>query len=212
LIDGAGTELSGRVLGYHLTNSDVLFRVHYSPGQPYHITQWAARLSDPGPAPLLIFPGGFFTADYLAQGLLVADGILHGEAHEIGGVFVVRDGQPDIRSVRSQPVQPDEVFEQGVQSFPVYFIRGEQVFVNEHITRAPRTVLVQTTNGDFMVLLSLGALFRTTDLPGWLAQSGLGVYSALNLDGGRSTGYWAGDDDYYDSFVPLPAVIAAYRK
>jgi uncharacterized protein YigE (DUF2233 family) len=190
----------------------VTFRVHYAPGEPRYVAQWARELSAAGLQPLLVFPAGFFTEDYLAQGLLVADGALYSQAHGVGGVFVVQGGEPGIRWLRSQPIQPHEAFEQAVQAFPLYVNRGRIVPVNEHVARAPRTVIVETRSRDYIVLLSLTNLFRTTDMPQWLMDSGLEVYNALNLDGGRSAGYWASEGDYADSFVPLPAVIAVYAR
>jgi uncharacterized protein YigE (DUF2233 family) len=144
--------------------------------------------------------------------LLVSDSVVYNNAHHIGGIFAVQAGEPDIRWLMRQPIQGNEEFEQAVQSFPVYVSRGGLTPLNEHETRAPRTVLVETGSGDFIVLLSFTSLFRTIDLPTWLLNSDLDVYNALNLDGGRSAGYWAGEDDYWDSYVPLPAVIAVYEK
>ncbi len=207
-----GLAWRGPLIGFHLVRDRVTFRVHYSPGAPRFISQWAVELSRSGPPPLLIIPGGFFSQDNFAQGLLVSDGVLYSQARDIGGVFVVQGGEPDIRWLESEPIRPGEEFEQAVQAFPVFVSRGYVVTLNEHVRRDPRTILVETTSGDFVVLLSLTGLFRTTDLPQWLADSGLEVYSALNLDGGRSAGYWAGDGDTVDSGVPLPAVIAVYAR
>jgi len=104
------------------------------------------------------------------------------------------------------------VFEQAVQAFPVYVSRGVVPPLREHESRAPRTVIVETRSGDFVVLISPTSLFRTIELARWLIDSDLDVYNALNLDGGRSAGFWASEDDRFDSVVPLPAVIAVYAK
>jgi uncharacterized protein YigE (DUF2233 family) len=202
--------LAGPIIGFHLARDRVSFRVHYTPGEARYLREWALELRRTGPEPLLVLPGGFFTADHFAQGLLVADGYQHSGPYGFGGLFVVQGGEPDIRWIRPQPIEPGEEFDQAVQAFPIYVSRGAIVPLNEHESRAPRTVLVETRAGDFVALLSLTSLFRTIDLPTWLIDSDLDVYNALNLDGGRSAGYWAGEADYADSFVPLPVVIAVY--
>jgi hypothetical protein len=203
-------DLAGPIIGFHLAREGIAFRVHYSPGEARYIREWALELRRTGPEPLLVIPGGFFTEDNFAQGLLVADSYQYSGPYGFGGIFVVQGGEPDIRWIQPQPIQPGEVFEQAVQAFPIYVSRGLIVPLNEHEGRAPRTVLVETRAGNFVVLLSLTSLFRTIDLPPWLLDSDLDVYNALNLDGGRSAGYWAGEDDYADSYVPIPVVIAVY--
>lgn len=208
----ADANLTGPVIGFHLDPKRVVFRVFYAPGRAQFISEWAVDLIQRGEKPLLIFPAGFFTAEHFALGLLVADGYRYGEAIGIGGVFVVQDGRPEIRWLEPQPVRPGESFDQAVQAFPVYVSRGVIPPLNEHQTRAPRTVIVETRAGDFIWLISPTDLFRTVDLARWLIDSDLEVYNALNLDGGRSAGYWAGNDDVLDSHVPLPAVIAVYAK
>jgi uncharacterized protein YigE (DUF2233 family) len=207
-----GRELKGPLIGFHLVRDRITFRVHYSPGDPHYISEWAFQLSRNDPPPLLIFPAGFFTQDNLALGLMVSDGDRYSGPYDFGGVFVVQNGQPAIRWLEPQPIATDEQFDQGVQSFPVYVSRGQIPPLNTHPTRATRTVIAQTRSGDFLVLLSLTPLFRTIDLAQWLWLSDLDIYDALNLDGGRSAGYWAGDNDTRDSAVPLPAVIAVYAR
>ena len=146
------------------------------------------------------------------MGLLVADGYQYNRAHSLGGIFAVREGRPEIRWLDRQPIAPDEHFDQAVQAFPVYASRGVIPPLREHEERAPRTVIAETESGDFVWLISPINLFRTTELAQWLSDSDLDVDNALNLDGGRSAGYWAGEDDQIDSLVPLPAVIAVYAK
>ena len=208
----AEADLAGPVIGFHLDPKRVTFRVFYTPGQARFISEWAAELIKRSEKPLLIFPAGFFTAENFAVGLIASDGHRYGEAIGIGGVFVVQDGRPEIRWLEPQPVAPGEKFDQAVQAFPVYVSRGVIPPLNQHETRAPRTVIVETRAGDYLWLISPTDLFRTVDLAQWLIDSDLDVYNALNLDGGRSAGYWAGRDDFMDTRVPLPAVIAVYAK
>jgi len=55
-------------------------------------------------------------------------------------------------------------------------------------------------------------LFTLADLAGWLSGGDFGLVAALNLDGGGSTGYWAGSNDQVDSLTPVPAVLAVYDR
>ncbi|MBI3763636.1 MAG: phosphodiester glycosidase family protein [Chloroflexi bacterium] len=206
------TEQAGTVIGFHLDPRRVTFRVRYTPGEAKFISEWAGDLIRRGERPLLVFPAGFFTSDNFALGLLVADGDRYGDSIGVGGVFAVQDGQPEIRWLDPQPVAPAERFDQAVEAWPAYVSRGAITPLNEHESRAARTVIVETRSGDFFWLISPTDLFRTVDLARWLIDSDLDVYNALNLDGGRSAGYWAGDDDFMDSHVALPAVIAVYAR
>jgi hypothetical protein len=52
--------------------------------------------------------------------------------------------------------------------------------------------------------------FTLAGLAAWLSASDLDLTLALNLDGGGSTGYYAGPGDQVDSLTPVPAVIAFY--
>jgi exopolysaccharide biosynthesis protein len=73
-----------------------------------------------------------------------------------------------------------------------------------------RTVVGQDTEGRILLLIVSRETFTLAALAEWLMTTNLGLTLALNLDGGGSTGYYAGPNDMTASQVRLPAVVAVY--
>jgi uncharacterized protein YigE (DUF2233 family) len=73
-------------------------------------------------------------------------------------------------------------------------------------------VVGQDAAGRVYLVVAPHNAFTLAEFAAWLHDSDLGLTAALNLDGGGSTGYWAGPGDAVDSFTPVPAVVAVYAK
>jgi uncharacterized protein YigE (DUF2233 family) len=164
----------------------------------------------------LVVNAGYFDTDFRVLGMLVADGETHGETYQgFGGLFGVSDGSVQVRSLIRQPYQPGEVFDQMAQSFPMLLVEDGQINVDmsQDDAIAPRTVVGLDHEGRVVFLVSPLPTFSLPALAAWLADSDLGLESALNLDGGTSSGLivqtpngrWG-----LDSWVPVPAIIAAW--
>jgi uncharacterized protein YigE (DUF2233 family) len=196
-----------RLVLFRLDPAEHTFRVLYTPGFPAPVAQWDRQAR-------LVFNAGYFDADGAALGLLVSDGRAFGATYEgFGGMFEVgADGAARLRSLRAEPYAPGEAFAQAVQSFPVLIQPDGTTFANEDGVRARRTVLAQDARGRLVVVIAPSGAFTLAGLAAWLARSDLELRIALNLDGGGSTGYYAGPADSIDSFAPVPAVIAAYAR
>lgn len=186
------------------------FRVHYSPDAPLVVSAWAFQLPDP----LLVFNGGYFDESNRATALVIGDGQVFGHSYtDFGGMFGVRAGGPFVRPLRGAPWRPEENLEQAVQGSPVLLQHGDESYTaagDEH--RSRRTVIGQTASGEIVIVIAPQFLLTLSELAAFLVQSGLGLQTALNLDGGSSTGYWAGGDDGMESLTPIPAVVAVYPR
>jgi phosphodiester glycosidase len=184
-------------------------RVLYSPGFPRRVSEWGAEAGA-----RLAFNAAFFDEKDVATGLVVSDGKVFGKSYQdFGGMFAVDEqGASSIRSLAAQPYQPDEPLRQAVQGFPMLIYPDGSAFANEDATRARRTALGQDAAGRVYLVVAPHNAFTLAELAAWLHDSDLGLTTALNLDGGGSTGYWAGPSDVVDSFTPVPAVVAVYVR
>ena len=188
--------------------ASVSLRVLYDPIDRRRVREWL----DARQARLAI-NGGFFDPAGRALGLLIADGQAFGQTYEgLGGLFGVREGRVQVRSLIAQPYRPDEVFDQMLQSFPTLLV-GDGA-INDQIRDdgrvAPRSVVGIDQAGRAVFLVSPRPTFDLTDLAGWLAKSDLDLDSALNLDGGTSAGLVVRTADGVwgiNSWVEVPAVI-----
>jgi len=189
------------------------FRVHYQPGDPQLLSEWAADHPDAA----VIFNTNFFDRADIIQGLLFADGVAYGEAYRWrGGTFFVRGGVPAINSNRVQPYN-GERYDQAVQAFPMLVTDGAQSYFDTRPDRATRrTVVGVDDQGRVVVLITSFGGITLLDLADYLASSDLNLVDALNLDGGGSsmlqvqTGDVAGVS--VGSFDPVPAVIGVYPR
>lgn len=184
------------------------FRVLYSPAQPAFISAWDSTAR-------LIFNAGFFDENNAALGLLVSRGQTFGQSFTgFGGMFqVTSDGVARVRSLVAEPYQPGEALEQAVQGFPMLLRPDGTVYADTGDARARRTVIGQDTTGNIVLIIVPHETFTLAELAGWLAaEPDLNLTVALNLDGGGSTGYYAGPNNIVPSYVRLPAVVAVYGR
>jgi hypothetical protein len=189
------------------------FRVHYTPGQPQPVSIWGRALRATAPQLLLAFNAGFFDEHHRATAFTVADGAVSGGSYiGFGGMFLVKDGATRIRSLTLEPWQREERFEQAVQGTPVLVRPGRTPYTTPDGQRSRRTAIAQTSTGEIVVIIAPHYTLRLVELSAALLDPGLDLAIALNLDGGSSTGYWAGPGDVLDSDKPVPAVIAVYGR
>ncbi|HLF27530.1 MAG TPA: phosphodiester glycosidase family protein [Anaerolineae bacterium] len=202
-------EQTDRLFMARVEPSRAAFRVRYNPELPRRVGEWLES-----ERAQLIVNGGFFTPDHRALGLLITDGAPVGESYEgRGGLFGVSGDGVQVRSLILQPYRLDEVFDQMVQSFPMLLIGNGAL--NDQIQDdggiAPRTVVALDRQGRVVFLVSPRATFSLLELAVWLAQSDLDLDTALNLDGGTSSGLMVQTAEGrwgIDSWVRVPAVIA----
>ncbi len=186
----------------------VSFHVRYDPIDPRRVREWL----DVGEARLAI-NGGFFDPDGRALGMVIAEGEAFGQTYtRLGGLFGVRAGRVQVRSLIAQPYRPDEVFDQMVQSFPTLLVGAGAINaqIRDDGRLAPRSAVGVDRAGRVVFLVSPRATFSLTDLAAWLAQSDLDLDAVLNLDGGTSTGlivHTASGAWGINSWVEVPVAI-----
>lgn len=189
------------------------FRVHYRPGAPLTIRQWANAL----PGAVAFVNANFFDENGNALGLLVADGQAYGQSFvDRGGTFLVQNGQPRVRSNIAEPYT-GESLEQGVQGFPMLILDGAQAYTDtaqDRFTR--RTVVAQDSDGRIVLLVTPLIGLTLLDLSAFLPTTDMSLMNALNLDGGGSTLMYLnvnGTPEYIvTSLDPVPAVLAVYPR
>ncbi|MEO8610148.1 MAG: phosphodiester glycosidase family protein [Chloroflexota bacterium] len=189
------------------------FRVHYHPGAPLTIRQWADAL----PGAVAFVNANFFDENGNILGLLVADGQGYGQSFvDRGGTFLVQNGQPRVRSNIAEPYA-GESFEQAVQGFPMLMLNGAQAYTDttqDRYTR--RTVIAQDSNGRIVLLVTPLIGLTLLDLSNFLPTTDMNLTNALNLDGGGSTLMYlnvGGAPEYIvSSLDPVPAVLAIYPR
>lgn len=194
----------------------VAIRVHYTPDDPMSISAWQERL----PSAVVITNGGFFLGDGRAIGILVCDGFHHNDEPgypEWGGVLTIAGDRADVRSHTLLPYNPAEPISQAIEGYPMllYANASPVPFESDPARIAPRTVAARDINGRVLLMATGAPGISLALLRGWLEAevSNLEIDSALNLDGGRSTGLIvrvSEVDWLLDSVVEVPAVIAVY--
>jgi exopolysaccharide biosynthesis protein len=156
--------------------------------------------------------GGYFQADGTPVGLLISDSrTIHklGAAKILSGVFFVRDGKPGL--VRSSRFARMKDVSQAIQCGPFLLEDGKAVNGLNNERSAPRTFVFTAGSSIWgfgicrsVTLAEMGQIMSVPDLLGRAS-----VVSALNLDGGSSTQFWARSGDDVTSSSTL-AVVANY--
>ena len=156
--------------------------------------------------------GGYFQSDGTPVGLLISDNrIVHKfePAKLLSGVFFVRDGKPGL--VRSSVFARMKNVSQAIQCGPFLLERGNALTGLNNERRAPRTFVFMGSDSLWgfgicrsITLAEMGQILAVPDLLGRPS-----VVSALNLDGGSSTQFWARSGDDIMSSSGL-AVVANY--
>lgn len=190
----------------------VKLNVAYQPDQPLSMQEWMQQEK-----PLALINGGYFDGQGRATALVIADGQVSGTSYEgFGGMLNVNAaGQVQLRSLIQQPYDASEHLTQATQSSPMLMLNGKRTEFNANDKASPRSVVALDKKGRLLFIVSPGLAFTLDEMADLLEKSDLGLVTALNLDGGSSTGLYvhAGDQRVeLDSYVNLPLVIAVKKK
>ena len=194
------------------------FDVGYSPSAPRTLDTWRRESGA-----LVVVNAGYFTADYLATGLTIAQGQPSGSSYgPFAGMVTIEGSQPssviDVRWLGQTPYNPAEQLWGGFQSFPMLVHSGGVASFpasSDNGDRSQRTVIGKTNDGQIILLATTRAWFTLSELSSWLAQSDLNLNLAINLDGGTSTGLMLEHPNQSLAilpFSPLPTVLLIYEK
>ncbi|MCS7087365.1 MAG: phosphodiester glycosidase family protein [Thermoflexales bacterium] len=190
----------------------ITLRVAYDPNLPRTVRQWQQISSAD-----VVINGGFFDDQNRTTGLLIADGRSFGRSYRgFGGMLAWREGAPLLIWLRTTPYRPDPRVTQAVQSFPMLVMDGAPVDgLPEEGIRHRRSFVAIDREGRLIFGVTQRAQWRLQDLATYLAQSDLGVWRALNLDGGGSSGLWLSNASApyaMDSITPVPSVVMVWAQ
>lgn len=189
------------------------FQVLYQPETPRQVRDWQLLAGAEAGAAAVV-NAGFFNQDNRITGLLISGGQVYGQTYRgFGGMFFVRDGQPVLHWLAEHPYQPDSRVTQAVQSFPM-LARASQVIdgIPASAQRSRRSFVGIDRGGRVVFGVTTMPVWSLTALADYLVhRSDLALDSALNLDGGASSGIWVSgvpDGLLVNSIDKVPAVIA----
>ncbi len=188
--------------------SKVHLHIGYQPAKPLAMDQWMRQEQA-----IAIINGGYFDQDNTASALVVSNGQAYGTSYSgFGGMLSVdAQGNISLRSLNRQPYDPNsEQLQQATQSSPMLMINGQRTQFNANAASQRRTIVAQDMQGRLLFIASPGSAFSLDELADLLANSDLSLKTALNLDGGASTGMYVNAGNQHvaiDSVTTLPIVI-----
>ena len=204
---------SGYLTMVRLDPASYTIRVKYDVANAGSLREWYEAIK-----PLAIINGGYFDQQGKATALVIFDGIRTGESYEgFGGMVVINaQGQFELRSLRQQPFDPNEILQQAMQSAPMLIQPGGVVSdLEADNDRSRRSVIARDIHGRILLIVSDTNTFTLPELANVLKNSDLELDAALNLDGGSSTGLYVKTDQanvQVDSFDKLPLVLVVQRQ
>jgi uncharacterized protein YigE (DUF2233 family) len=165
----------------------------------------------------VVINAGFFTPEKHATGLVIADGKNAGQTYKgFGGMFSVRDGTPSLQWLARQPYVNDAHITQAVQSFPMLLVSGQIVDgLPDDGSRNRRSFVGIDHTGRIVLGVCHSPLWTMTDLAKYLVDNPLlELTTAMNLDGGASSGLWirgVTEAILLDSVESVPSVITVQK-
>jgi uncharacterized protein YigE (DUF2233 family) len=206
------------VYAVRIDPSEVTFQIHYEAGSAQSVEEWQAAT---GAA--VIVNGGFFSGSYTPVGRIVMDGVMYGfplnygeRSIGVAGLFTVLDGEVEMYAIGRSDYSPRGMrFDQAIESYPVLLLPGRQPTYPEETNEEARRTLIGIDDQKRVIILVSNVQFTLHEIADWLAESDLNLDTALNLDGGRSTGISVNTPGHsltIPAYVPLPIMIAVYPK
>ena len=187
--------------------------IGYQPDKPLNLSSWVKQTGA-----MASVNGGYFDEHNQATGLVISNGNAAGTSYNgYGGMLAVdAQGTISLRSLRDQPYDPNsEQLLQATQSTPMLIINGKRTNFSADAASKRRTVVAMDKQGRLLFIISPSQAFSLDELADLLVDhakaSDLNLQTALNLDGGSSTGLYlnAGSQKVtIDPITPLPIVIS----
>jgi hypothetical protein len=196
----------------------ISLKVHYDPQNPQTVTGWQAALPDA----LVVANAGFFEPDNTTSGLLILDGVAVGESFdptarylEHSGMLTIHGEQAEIHLLADCLSSKCTQAEQGVQGLPVLIHDSLPVDFSLPEREARRTVVGIDGDGNLLLIVADEQGITLGELRDALLATNLEMVSALNLDGGPSTGMAVvveGNTIQVDSVSEVSSVLALYAR
>jgi uncharacterized protein YigE (DUF2233 family) len=204
---------TGRVDVVKIDPSQVDFHVHYQPDQPLRVQEWYSNTQA-----LIVINSSFFDSAHHAVGQLTSDGQSGGQTHELmDGAFYLTAVGAAVWPLEGWKKPAGLQVVESVESFPMLLLPGG--LLNPNIANdarvARRTVVAVDRSGNVLFIVTPSSAFTLHGMAVWLANSDLDIDTALNFDGGSSsgiavwtpTGVWG-----FDSASRVPAVVTVDIK
>jgi exopolysaccharide biosynthesis protein len=213
----------GQLVVARMDPSSVLFRVAYHLGQRKTVQDWAIEM----PSALLIVNASFSVAGRRLIGLVVINNKVASAAtgRADSGEFQVEGEIPNIGPLtadRIAAIQASKQYLEAFEGYPLLIAGGKPMSsftLYDAGVRARRTVVAEDAQGHILVIVTspTGPTQMTmAEMVDWLQQSGLGIVSALNLDGGSSSQLYLGATDtppeLRQGYVGVPVVLVVYPR
>jgi uncharacterized protein YigE (DUF2233 family) len=182
--------------------------VGYQPDQPLSLSNWMQQNNA-----LAVINGGFFDTKKQAVALLISNGQSYGTSYNgFGGMLSVdNQGNVSLRSLRDQPYDPNnEQLEQATQASPMLMIAGQRTQFQADASARRWSVIAMDKQGRLLLIVSPSMAFSLDELADQLASSDLSLQTAMNLDGGESTGLYVNGGNQkvaIDALTYLPIAI-----
>lgn len=208
--DGSGASDLVTIARFDLHH--VTLSVAYQPDHPLSMQEWMQKEQ-----PAALMNGGYFDGLDRATALVISNGQASGASYQgFGGMLAVdAQGNVQLRSLRAQPYNPAENLMQATQSSPMLLLNGQRTQFNADAKISSRSVVALDRQGRLLFIVSPGSAFTLNEMADLLARSDLSLVTALNLDGGSSTGLYVNGGSQsvaIDAYVNLPLVIVVKEK
>lgn len=169
---------------------------------------------------LMVVNGGFYSVEnerYFPDGLTIVNGQATGRSFSgYGGMLAVNESGSELRWLVEKPYNASERLQAALQAFPMLVLPGGEIGFGaekENNKGARRTVIAQDKYGRILFMIAPQGYFTLHRLSVYLTESSLNLETALNLDGGGSTGILvANPREVIPSDRPLPFVILVYPR
>ncbi|CAG0937268.1 hypothetical protein TFLX_06189 [Thermoflexales bacterium] len=204
---------TGRVNVAKIDPSQVDFHVRYQPASPLKVREWYSTTEA-----LVVINSSFFDSAHNAVGQLTSDGRSGGQSHQrMEGAFYLTGVGAAVWPLRGWTKPPGLQIIESIESFPMLLLPGG--ILNPEIPNdartARRTVVAVDRSGNLLFISTQTSSFTLHGMGVWLANSDLDIDTALNFDGGSSsgiaawtpTGVWG-----FDSVGRVPAVVTVDVK
>lgn len=191
----------------------VTLSVGYQPDKPLLMSQWMQQENAAA-----IINGGYFDQNDRATALVISNGQTYGSTYSgFGGMLsVASNGGINLRSLSQQPYDPGDSLTQAVQCSPMLVAGGKRTQFNDTPSQSRRSMVAMDSQGKLLFISSPDEVFSLDQLADLLVSSDLSIKTALNLDGGASTGLFVNGNEQthvtIDSYVLLPLVVIVKEK
>ncbi len=204
---------TGHVYVVRIDPSQVDFHVRYQPDAPLRVSEWYSNTQA-----LVIINSSFFDSAHHAVGQLTSNGKSDGQTQDLmDGAFYLTAVGAAVWPLEGWKKPEGLQIVESVESFPMLLLPGG--LLNPNIASdarvARRTVVAVDRSGNVLFIVTPGGSFTLHGMAIWLANSDLDIDTALNFDGGSSsgiavwtpTGVWG-----FDSANRVPAVVTVDTK